>query len=94
MEKRSKLSYVENISKGTLITFRDSERKMVSAKVVGKDVKERLLFVKTKYGAKYSVSFDDIEWVKTGKRWPRYVYNALKGIEDEKVEDKQKTAGR
>ena len=44
-----------------------------------KSTKNRRLMLETEYGAKYIVSYDDIIWVRNGKRWPKGVYKLLKG---------------
>ena len=68
---------------GTLVAFRLSNGKVKSAKVMKKSTKNRKLKLETNYGAEYIASYDDIIWVRTGKRWPRGVYNLLKGITNE-----------
>ena len=73
-----KMSYIENVSLGTIVAFRLSNGKVKSAKVVRKSTKNRKLKLETDYGVEYIVSYDDIIWVRTGKRWPRGVYNLLK----------------
>ena len=75
-----KMPYIENIEIGTLVAFRFSNGKVKSAKVTRKSTKNRKLKLETDYGAEYIVSYDDIVWVRTGKRWPRGVYNELKGL--------------
>lgn len=85
-----KMTYIENIDIGTIVAFRLSNGKVKSAKVTRKSTKNRKLKLETDYGAEYIVSFDDIIWVRTGKRWPRGVYKLLKGQVDcngkEKIE--------
>lgn len=80
MEKR--MEYVERVSAGTLIAFRLPTGKVISAKIKRKSTKRRILQVETSYGAEHLVSFEDVIWVRTGKRWPRGVYNLLKGIDE------------
>lgn len=75
-----KQKYLDNIQIGTLIAFRVSDTKAKSAKVIRKSTKLRKLQVETSYGAVHTISFQDVLWVRTGKRWPRGVYNMLKGI--------------
>lgn len=85
-----KMSYIENIDIGTIVAFRLSNGKVKSAKVARKSTKNRKLKLETDYGAEYIVSYEDIVWVRTGKRWPRGVYKLLKGQVDadgrEKIE--------
>lgn len=85
-----KMSYIENIDIGTIVAFRLSNGKVKSAKVARKSTKNRKLKLETDYGAEYIVSFDDIIWVRTGKRWPRGVYKLLKGQVDSNGKDKIK----
>ena len=85
-----KMSYIENIDIGTIVAFRLSNGKVKSAKVTRKSTKNRKLKLETDYGAEYIVSFDDIIWVRTGKRWPRGVYKLLKGQVDANGKEKIK----
>ena len=78
-----KMPYIENMEIGTLVAFRLSNGKVKSAKVTRKSTKNRKLKLETDYGAKYIVSYNDIIWVRTGKRWPRGVYKLLKGLVNE-----------
>ena len=68
------------MSVGTLVAFK-TNGKVKSAKIIKKSTKNELALVETKVGKQYRINYDDIVWVKTGKRWPRGVYNLLKGIE-------------
>ena len=85
-----KMSYIENIDIGTIVAFRLSNGKVKSAKVTRKSTKNRKLKLETDYGAEYIVSFNDIIWVRTGKRWPRGVYKLLKGQVDTNGKEKIK----
>lgn len=78
-----KLKYIKGCEKGTIIAFL-VDGKARSAKIIKKSSKERVLKCITSYGKEFIVSFDDVIWVKTGTRWPRGVYNQLKGICNEK----------
>lgn len=77
-----KMSYIENIDIGTIVAFRLSNGKVKSAKVTRKSTKNRKLKLETDYGAEYIASYEDVIWVRTGKRWPRGVYKLLKGQVD------------
>lgn len=83
-----KMSYIENIDIGTIVAFRLSNGKVKSAKVTRKSTKNRKLKLETDYGAEYIVSYNDIVWVRTGKRWPRGVYKLLKGQVDANGKEK------
>lgn len=77
-----KMTYIENISIGTIVAFKLSNGRVKSAKVMKKSTKNRKLKLETDYGAEYIISYDDVIWVRTGKRWPRGVYKLLKGQVD------------
>lgn len=77
LERHNK--YVENVKVGTLVAFKTGPNKAKSAMVVKRSTKNRKLKVVTKYGKEFIISFDDVIWVHTNKRWPRGVYNMLKG---------------
>ena len=91
VDMAQKMPYIENVEIGTLVAFRLSNGKVKSAKVIRKSTKNRKLKLETNYGAEYIVSFDDIVWVRTGKRWPRGVYKLLKGLVDENGKEEQKS---
>lgn len=74
--------YIENSEIGTIVAFKLSSGKIKSAKIVNRNRKKKKLKLETRYGAEYIVSYDSIIWVRTGKRWPKGVYNLLKGIDD------------
>lgn len=90
IDMSQKMSYIENIEIGTIVAFRLSNGKVKSAKVTRKSTKNRKLKLETDYGAEYIVSYDDIVWVRTGKRWPKGVYKLLKGQVDANGREKIK----
>lgn len=79
VDMQQKMPYIENVEIGTIVAFRLSNGKVKSAKVTKKSTKNRRLMLETEYGAEYIVSYDDIIWVRNGKRWPKGVYKLLKG---------------
>lgn len=83
-----KMLYIENIDIGTIVAFRLSNGKVKSAKVTRKSTKNRKLKLETSYGAEYIISYENIVWVRTGKRWPRGVYKLLKGQVDANGKEK------
>lgn len=84
----SKEAYLEGAPLGTLVAFkvpdtaivRAGEKKVKSAKIVGRNVSKKKLRLQTEYDAFYIVPFENVLWVKTGSRWPRSIYNLLKGV--------------
>ena len=91
VDMAQKMPYIENVEIGTLVAFRLFNGKVKSAKVIRKSTKNRKLMLETDYGAKYIVPYDDIVWVRTGKRWPRGVYKLLKGLVDDNGKEEQKS---
>lgn len=88
VDMKQKMRYIENVDIGTIVAFRLSSGKVKSAKVVRKSTKNRKLKVETDYHAEYIISYDDVVWVRTGKRWPRGVYKLLKGQVDANGKEK------
>ena len=83
VQKANKKRYVENADVGTIVAFKLPGMKVKSAQITRRSTKNKKFKVETTYGAEFIISFDDIIWVKTNKRWPKGVYNLLKGIGDE-----------
>lgn len=79
---KRKNAYIESVKIGTLVAFTSYTGKVKSAKVVKRSSKNRKLKVETKYGAEFIISYDDVIWVRTNKRWPKGVYQLLKGVTD------------
>lgn len=77
-----KKHYFDNLEVGTLVAFTLPNGKTKSAKIVRIASKVKKVKVQTDYNAEYIVPYDSIIWVKTGKRWPRGVYNLLKGVKE------------
>lgn len=78
MEK--KMPYIESAKVGTLVAFRLSNGKVKSAKIIKKSTLNRKFMIETNYGAQYVIRYEDVVWVRSGKRWPRGVYKLLKGL--------------
>lgn len=74
-----KVPYIEQAEIGTMVAFVLPNGKVKSAKLINRSVKNRKIKVETSYGKQFVVSYDDIVWVRTNDRWPRGVYNMLKG---------------
>ena len=75
--------YVKNLKSGDIIAFQFHSpfgKKIArSAKVIDPHPGEVGLTVQDKIGNKYFVYKSKILWVKTGKRWPKYIYSMFKG---------------
>ena len=80
--------YIEEAKVGTIIAFRLESGKVISAMIVKKSAKNRKFKVETKYGAEHIVLFDEILWVRTNKRWPKFIYNLFKeNIKSQEVDE-------
>lgn len=73
---------IESAEVGSIVAFNDSNGKCRSAKIINKSSKRQVAKLQTNYGAEFVVPYRDIIWVKSGARWPRGVYNKLKGIDN------------
>lgn len=72
-------SYIEKVKLGCLVAFKTNNGRVKSAKIIKRSLKERMLLLETEYKSIYKISFDDVLWVKTGNRWPKGIYELLKG---------------
>lgn len=70
---------IQNSPIGTIVAFKAPGGRIRSAKIKLRSTANRRLLVCTEYDAEYNISYDDVIWVKSGKRWPKGVYNLLKG---------------
>ena len=82
VDMEQKMPYIEGAVVGTVVAFRLPNGKVKSAKIIKKSTKRRQFMLETDYGAQYITPYEDIIWVRTGKRWPRGVYKLLKGLVD------------
>lgn len=72
---KTRAEYIKNIEIGSLVAFKVKNR-MLSAKVV--QVNENDLKVEAKNGSIYFIGKEAVAWVRTGRRWPAGIWNALK----------------
>lgn len=82
VDTKQKMPYIEGAVVGTIVAFRLPNGKVKSAKIIKRSTKRHQLMLETDYGAQYIASYEDVIWVRTGKRWPRGVYKLLKGLVD------------
>lgn len=75
-------NYIDTCPIGTLVAFRIDE-KVKSAKILKRSRKRKQLKVQTSYGKEFYIDYSDVVWVKLNSRWPRGVYNLLKGISED-----------
>lgn len=76
----NKLRYINEAPIGTLVAFKLPNGQTKSAKIINRSTGRRKLKLETVYGKQFVVSYSDIVWVKSTNKWPRGVYNQLKGI--------------
>lgn len=77
MNVGNKIDYVEHAKIGTLVAFKVNETKVLSGMI--EEIHKAAFVVNTKAGIRFTVIKNNVIWVKTGKRWPKGVYLALKG---------------
>lgn len=77
---RNKLRYINEAPIGTLVAFKLPNGQTKSAKIINRSTGRKKLKLETVYGKQFIVSYSDIVWVKSTNKWPRGVYNQLKGI--------------
>lgn len=80
-EAASKMERIEAAPIGVLVAFYEPESgKLNTAKMTNRSKKRKQIKCETKYGKEFIVPFENIAWVKTGGRWPRAIYEELKGM--------------
>jgi hypothetical protein len=80
--------YIEEAKVGTIIAFKLESGKVISAMIVKKSTKHRKFKVETKYGVEHIVLYDEVLWVRTNKRWPKYIYNLFKeNVKSQEVDE-------
>lgn len=75
--KRPKSSYIDNAKIGFIVAFKVGKRTF-SGKII--EINTDGFVIETKNGVKFNIRKENIVWVKTGKRWPKGVFLALKGV--------------
>lgn len=86
--------YLDKIEVGNLVAFKESSGRLNTAMVKNASFKRRQLRLETKYGKEFVVSFDDVIWVKTKDRWPRFVLDILKQQQRGRKKDGKSLAGQ
>ena len=79
-QRKRKEIYIKRLIGGELIAFRVGgwQNRVLSGKVIA--VGETSCRVETRNGLRFLVRKENIIWVKTGDRWPKGVYQALKEL--------------
>lgn len=80
-DREAKEKRIASAPIGTLIAFCEPEiGKLNTAKITNRNKSKKLIKCETKYGKEFLIPFSNVKWVKTGLRWPKGIYNELKGI--------------
>lgn len=82
-EKKTTQEYLSNIAVGTLVAFKRSKNKDVAMSGKFVEFKDGKVLVESKRGTVFKVSPESIIWVKTGARWPKWVYSLFNKSESE-----------
>lgn len=85
MKDRSDL--IEKADVGTLIAFYDEKGKPRTAALVNRSSKKKVVKLVTEFEREFIVPYDNVIWIKKGNRWPRGVYNLLKGYKTNGVKE-------
>ena len=70
--------YLKNINVGTLVAFKEDSGRLNTAAVQNVSFKRSQLRLVTQYGKEFIVPFENVIWVRTSARWPKFVLDALK----------------
>lgn len=76
--------YIDSACVGDIIAYYYLPCKARSAKIVKKSSSDKKLLVETKYGMREIVDYKSVLWVNTNGKWPKWVFNLLKGVSDDK----------
>lgn len=79
-----KEKYIENLSIGQIVAFhfKNSYGKEVVKSGKIESINENNLIIINKVGTSFEAKKEEIVWVKTGSRWPKGVYELLKGVKE------------
>ena len=78
IKKQKSKQYCENAKIGTIVAFRIANN-VFSGKI--DEIHRKHFVIICINGIKYTIEKNNILWYKTGKRWPKKIYNLLKGID-------------
>lgn len=88
MVKKTSRDYLNIIKVGTLVAFKRNEKDIaMSGKFVEFDEHDNVM-VMSKKGTLFKLRPENIIWVKTGTRWPKWVFNLFSNTKS-KVADKE-----
>lgn len=71
--------FIEKAEPGTLMAFYDNNGKPRTAALVNRSSNRKVVKLQTEFGWEFIVPYSNVLWVKNGARWPKGIYNLLKG---------------
>ena len=74
MEMKSRVDYINELKPGHIIAYKN-EKGMFTGKII--EVHSDDVVIQTVNKSIYTISKNDITWVKLGSRWPTGIHNAL-----------------
>lgn len=92
VKSESKEAYLNNAKIGTIVAFKVNDKKALSGMIT--EIHQNGFVVETKSGVKFNVRRKNVLWVKTGSRWPKGVYQALKGEQQNECADFSKAVNQ
>ena len=78
-EMLDKKKHIDEAEVGTLIAFYDEKGKPRTAALVNRSSSREVVKVITEFEREFIVPYANVLWVRKGPRWPRAVYEILKG---------------
>lgn len=78
-DMKDKTKYIEEAEVGALIAFYDEKGKPRTAALVNRSSARKVIKVVTEFNWEFIVPYENVLWVRKGNRWPRGVYEILKG---------------
>lgn len=85
-KEKETIDYLKNAEVGTIVAFTRGANKQVamSGKLISFDGNK--VVVESKMGTVFELAPENIVWVKTGTRWPRWVFSLFNKKEESEVE--------
>lgn len=87
---KDKTKYIEEAEVNSLVAFYDEKGKPRTAALVNRSSSRKVIKVVTEFGWEFIVPYENVLWVRRGTRWPRGVYEILKGYNKNGKESAQK----
>lgn len=82
--KKTTSDYLAEIKVGTLVAFKRNKDKNLAMSGKFQEFKNGKVYVLSKRGTVFEINPENIIWVKTGTRWPKWVYALFNSESEEK----------